>query len=422
LSGIKSFDPSSQEGTSDPNDWNKWVAGFPDAHVLQSWEWGQVKARYGWTPSTRFWQDSQGQLAAAALVLERDFSLQGLRFPWKVLYIPKGPLLLDWGNRSLRKQVLDDLGVLGRQRGAIFVKIDPDVRLGSGVPGTGDAIENPVGQEIASELQAAGWRFSPEQVQFRNTVLIDLRADPEALLAGMKQKMRYNIRLAERKGVFVRSGTEADLDLLYRMYAETSVRDGFVIREEAYYRLVWETFMRAGLAEPLIAEVVGEPVAALIVFRFAGKAWYLYGMSRQTHRDKMPNHLLQWEAMLRSRAAGCATYDLWGAPDRFNETDPLWGVYRFKEGFGGQVVRHIGAWDLPIQPFVFRLYHEVMPKMLTWMRRRGWGACNVRARSVRARNAWLKFARVVQPLHRRQNDHPPKNSDCPFANAYRGDA
>jgi len=356
---------------------------------LQTWEWGQAKAHYGWMPSTRIWRDSQGQIRAAALVLERDFSLRGLRFPWKVMYIPKGPLLLDWTDRSLRKQVLDDLGRLGWQRGAIFVKIDPDVRLGSGVPGTGEAIEDPVGQEVFSDLKRAGWRFSPEQVQFRNTVLIDLKAEPEALLAGMKQKIRYNIRLAERKGVFVRSGTEADLGLLYRMYAETSARDGFVIREEAYYRLVWETFMRAGAAEPLVAEVVGEPVAALIVFRFAGKAWYLYGMSRQAHRDKMPNHLLQWEAMLRARGAGCIMYDLWGAPDNFDKSDPLWGVYRFKEGFGGQVVRYIGAWDLPIRPFVFRLYNEVMPRVLAWMRRRGLARSHrAGAHSVRPRNVW----------------------------------
>lgn len=389
MAGIKGFEPSFQAFTGDPKDWNNLIASFPGAHILQTWEWGQAKAHYGWMPSTRIWRDSQGQIRAAALILERDFSLRGLRFPWKVIYIPKGPLLLDWTDRSLRKQVLDDLGRLGWQRGAIFVKIDPDVRLGSGVPGTGEAIEDPVGQEVFSDLKRAGWRFSPEQVQFRNTVLIDLKAEPEALLAGMKQKIRYNIRLAERKGVFVRSGTEADLGLLYRMYAETSARDGFVIREEAYYRLVWETFMRAGVAEPLVAEVVGEPVAALIVFRFAGKAWYLYGMSRQAHRDKMPNHLLQWEAMLRARAAGCTIYDLWGAPDTFDGSDPLWGVYRFKEGFGGQVVRYIGAWDLPIRPFVFRLYNEVMPRVLAWMRRRGLARSHrASAHSVRPRNVW----------------------------------
>ena len=202
-------------------------------------------------------------------------------------------------------------------------------------------------------------------------MLVDLRPSEDELLACMKPKTRYNIRLAARRGVAVRAGGEADLDGLYRMYAETAVRDGFVIREAGYYREVWGTFLRAGLAEALIAEVSGEPVAAVWVFRFGDRAWYLYGMSRPLHREKMPNHLLQWEAMRRSKQAGCTVYDLWGAPDKFDERDPLWGVYRFKEGFGGRVVRHIGAWDLPVRPLYYRLYTEILPRWLDRMRRRG---------------------------------------------------
>ncbi len=175
------------------------------------------------------------------------------------------------------------------------------------------------------------------------------------MLARMKQKTRYNVRLAEKKGVVLRIGTQSDLPLLYKMYAETSVRDGFVIRDEGYYRTVWETFMQPNVetfqrsnvptCEPLIAEVDGEPVAAIFVFYFAGRAYYVYGMSRNAHREKMPTYLLQWEAMKRARARGCTVYDLWGAPEVFDESDSMWGVYRFKEGLGGQVVRTLGAWD-----------------------------------------------------------------------------
>jgi peptidoglycan pentaglycine glycine transferase (the first glycine) len=155
------------------------------------------------------------------------------------------------------------------------------------------------------------------------------------------------------------------------MYAETSVRDGFVIRPEEYYQSIWRRFIGQNMAEPLIAEVDGEPVGGLIWFCFAGKAWYLYGMSREIHRDKMPNYLLQWEAMKRAKSAGCLRYDLWGAPDNFNDQDPLWGVYRFKEGLGGQVVRLIGAWDYPSQPILYRLYTRILPPLLDVMRRRG---------------------------------------------------
>src|SRR5262249_9880557 len=144
----------------------------------------------------------------------------------RVLYAPRGPLL-DWANASLRDQVLDELQDLARRERAIFIKIDPDLPLAAGAPGA--ERPNPAGQALQAELARRGWVFSQDQIQFRNTVCLDLARSEEALLAGMKPKTRYNIRLAERKGVLVRPGSLDDLELLYRLYAETSVRDGFVI-------------------------------------------------------------------------------------------------------------------------------------------------------------------------------------------------
>ena len=155
------------------------------------------------------------------------------------------------------------------------------------------------------------------------------------------------------------------------MYAETSLRDGFVIRDEGYYRQVWERFLHAGMLEPLVAEVAGQVVAGVMIFRFAGRAWYLFGMSREAQREKMPNYLLQWEAMRRARLAGCKVYDLWGAPDVFDETDGMWGVYRFKEGLGGQVLRTPGAWDFTARPLLYDLYTRLLPRLLDVLRRRG---------------------------------------------------
>jgi lipid II:glycine glycyltransferase (peptidoglycan interpeptide bridge formation enzyme) len=220
---------------------------------------------------------------------------------------------------------------------------------------------------------------SSDQIQFRNTVIVDLSASEEDILMRMKQKTRYNIRLAERKGVAVRVGKLEDLGRLYRMYAETSVRDGFVIRDENYYMTVWETFMagstvsnlQSPVAIPLIAEVDGEPVAGLFLFMFAGRAYYVYGMSRDKHREKMPTYLLQWAAMKHAKAHGCLTYDLWGAPDVFDESDSMWGVYRFKEGLGGEVVRTLGAYDFAPNKFWYRMYSDVMPRVLDFMRSRG---------------------------------------------------
>jgi lipid II:glycine glycyltransferase (peptidoglycan interpeptide bridge formation enzyme) len=288
-----------------------------------------------------------------------------------MLYVPKGPTLRDWNDAALREEVLAGLHEFAREQGAFVIKIDPDVVLGYGVPGEDGAREMEDGQAFVREMQAVGWRVSNEQVQMRNTQLIELRKSEEELLAAMKQKTRYNLRLAERKGVTVRVGGPEDFSKLYQMYAETSLRDGFVIRSEAYYLSVWQTFFEAGMLKPLVAEAEGEAVAGLMLFMFKEQAWYIYGMSRDLHRERMPNYLLQWEAMRAAKAAGCEVYDLWGSPDEFNESDPMWGVYRFKQGLGAYEVRSIGAWDLPVQPAVYRLYTQVLPRVVGLMRWRG---------------------------------------------------
>jgi lipid II:glycine glycyltransferase (peptidoglycan interpeptide bridge formation enzyme) len=274
---------------------------------------------------------------------------------------------------------MDDLRAFAHQQDAIFIKIDPDVCLGEGVPGQPGSQEDPNGRDVTANLQEYGWHYSDEQIQFRNTVLIDLTPSEDILLGRMKQKTRYNIRLAGRKGVTIRVGTSADWGALYRMYAETSLRDGFVIRDEGYYRTVWEIFSSspptpassAPTMEQLIADIDGKPIAAVVIYRFTDKAWYLSGMSVDEHRDKMPNYLLQWEAMRHAKAAGCRVYDLWGAPEVFTVMDPLWGVFRFKEGLGGKVVRTLGAWDYPAKPAIYQLYTKILPRLLDRLRHKG---------------------------------------------------
>ena len=121
-------------------------------------------------------------------------------------------------------------------------------------------------------------------------------------------------------------------------------------------------------AELLIGEVDGEIAAAVFVSFFANRAYYLYGMSGSAHREKMPNHLLQWEAIKLAKRRGCRMYDFWGAPDEFSESDSLWGVYRFKDGFGGKVVRTVGAWDYPTSRFLYVLYTRAVPGLMALMR------------------------------------------------------
>ena len=354
----------------DKTTWNTLINNLPSPHLLQSWEWGEVKAQFGWVPHYKTWE-TDGKLVAAALVLERTVTFGGFSANLRMHYTPKGPLLADWEDAELRKRVLADLQKFARQRAAFLLKIDPDVPVGTGEPGAEDAQEGLVGVQLIEELKGDGWHFSNEQVQFRNTMLIDLRAEEDDLLMAMKSKTRYNIRLADRKGVQVRVGTENDLPMLYSMYAETAVRDGFAIRGKEYYLAVWRTFLSSGKLAPLIAEVEGEPVAGLMLFFFGDTAYYLHGMSRDLHRNLMPTYLLQWEAIRQAKARGCTTYDLWGAPDVFDESDSMWGVYRFKTGLAATPLRTIGAWDRPLRPLVFNLYSKVWPRIMSLLRSRG---------------------------------------------------
>jgi len=385
---------------SDRDSWNVLVTSFPRPHLLQSWEWGELKAGFGWRAERTAWLDPGGRPRAASQVLYRAqrIPLPGLRL--SLAYCPKGPTL-DWADGAVRREVLAGLVRSARQAGAFLLKIDPEVPLSlgpaeeaadaspsaaegtqeasasgadgaQGVSAAGPESQSDLpGRSLITELQAAGWRRSADRVQFDNTILLDLTPAEEQILAGMKQKTRYNIRLAQRHGVQVRPGGLEDLDLLMRMYAETSSRDGFVIRDPAYYRRAWEDFMGAGMAQPFIAEVEGEPVSGLIAYRFGATAWYLYGMSRSAHREKMPNHLLQWEAMRWAKSGGCAHYDLVGIPGRPDPSDSLWGLYRFKVGFGGELLRTVGAWDYPLRPPLFWLYRQVLPRVLAVMRSRG---------------------------------------------------
>lgn len=347
-----------------PTAWNQALAKLPNAHPLQSWAWGEFKSRWGWSarPLLLTVAESSWEPLAAALVLKRPIP----RLPFAILYVPKGPAL-NYHDVSLRQQLLAQLEQVARRERAIFIKIDPDV-----VRSWGEEQErpSPTGRAFMEELKMRGWRFSADQVQFRNTVELPLEQSEADLLAAMKQKTRYNIRLAERKGVTVRPGTPDDFSAIARMYQATAARDGFTIRPIPYYLDAWNTFYQAGMAQPLLAEYEGEPIAAVVLVRFGDRCIYMYGASSEQERQRMPNYLLQWEAIRWAKAQGCAVYDFWGAPDEFNESDRLWGVWRFKAGFNGQVVRHIGAWDYPARPLWYWLYTAVIPKYLAFLRAR----------------------------------------------------
>jgi peptidoglycan pentaglycine glycine transferase (the first glycine) len=345
-----------------PADWNALLRPLPYAHILQTWEWGEFKhATTGWQPQRLAFYHGDALVALVSV---------GVRSvgPLKVMYAPKGPVFAN-DNLNLWQAVIAELEAWARRRGAIWLKLDPDVIVGTGVPGEDDAQDEPRSMALAGVLRERGWRFSADQVQFRNTILLDLTQSEDALLAAMSQNTRRKVRIAEREGVRIRPGTLDDLPTLYDLYRVTGERDEFLIRPFEYYGEAWRRFIEAGLAQPLIAEVGGTAVAHVILFHFGHKCWYFYGASSNEARDKMPNYLLQWEAMRWAKAQGYTVYDMWGAPNEFIESDPLWGVYNFKRGFRGVVARHIGAWDYPPFPPLYRAYTELMPRIMRWLRR-----------------------------------------------------
>lgn len=343
--------------------WNNALRALPYAHVLQTWEWGEFKrATTGWQPQRIAFRRA-GQIVALASVGVRSIG------PLRVMYVPKGPALA-YEDAGLLAEALDALQGMARRGFAIWLKIDPDVIGWTGIPGEADEQADPSGQAAQAALRARGWRFSGDQVQFRNTVVIDLSADEDSLLAQMSQNTRRKVRTAEKKGVTVRAAALDDLPILYELYRITGERDRFLIRPPQYYQHAWRAFMEAGLAHALIAEFAGRPIAHVILFHFGRTCWYFYGASANEERERMPNYLLQWEAMRWAKAQGYTRYDLWGAPDDFVEGDPLWGVFQFKRGFRGTVTRHIGAWDYAPYPPLYAAYTRLWPRVLSLMRRR----------------------------------------------------
>ena len=196
---MTSIEMQAFEGTA--HGWNILVASLPGAHLLQTWEWAQIKAGYGWQALPYVWRAADadraprdgsanaGKVVAAAMILRRPVLSRGFMRRLCVLYVPKGPLLQS-GDQAVREQVLRDLEVLGRREGAILVKIDPDVQLGKGYSQDTSSFSEPIGAAWLETLGARGWRFSDSQVQFRNSVWIDLAGSADELLARMKQKTR----------------------------------------------------------------------------------------------------------------------------------------------------------------------------------------------------------------------------------------
>ena len=352
--------------------WHELLGQFPTAHFLQTWEWGEFKRQTtGWLPERCAFYDDQQNLVAVVSILARRVG------PVQVMYCPKAPLLMRHDINDF-KAILDYLQSQARRRRAIWLKIDPDIEVGRGLPEDADYQDDKrpnrpdvFGQRALAELKQRGWRFSNSQVQFRHTFLTDLTLSEDDLQTQMNQSTRRKIRQSAKNGVTIREAqNEADLRALFDIYAITGERQGFTIRPWDYYHDLWQTFWQNKMAHILMAEVENVVVGGVILFHLGQRVWYFNGMSSNEYRNHQPNFGLQWAALQWAKAQGYQTYDWWGAPNEFVEDDSMWGVYRFKDGFGAEIVRHIGAWDyIPFPPLYFA-YENIMPRVLNMLRRR----------------------------------------------------
>ncbi len=308
---------------------------YPEAHLLQLPEWAIFKGFFGWKSSL-----IQSESAAAQILFKT------LPMGYSIAYIPKGPLGTDW--KSLWPLVDEEC----QRWKAVFLQVEPDLSL-------------PVSEEVLTQF-SDNFTVEEKTIQPRRTVVISLEPSEEELLAGMKQKTRYNTRLAAKKGVSVQLST--DVKGFYDMILTTGNRDGFAVHSLDYYQKAYDIFAPKGKCALLRASHQEKDLAYLMLFLSGKRAWYFYGASDNSQRNLMSTYLLQWEAMRWAKENGALEYDLWGIPDAdesvlesefTKRSDGLWGVYRFKRGFGGEVVRTSPAFVRVYHPLLYRVYEKI---------------------------------------------------------------
>ena len=315
--------------------WDSFVAASPDGHLFQTSRWGALKARFGWGVERVALTDGDS-IVAGAQVFYRSF-LFGLT----LAYVPKGPIV-DWREEKVVRSLLIAMRQATHRRRAFCLKLEPDL------------LDDPA---LAAKLVHLGLRPTSQTIHPRSTIIIDLNREEDEILARMKPRSRYNIRLAARKGVIIRDGTASELSIFQRLLQETARRKNFAIHSDEFYHEAYNLFVPSGHARFLLATYQDNVLAGIMVFALGSKAWHMFGASCSTHRNLKPNHLLQWEAIRWARTQGCSTYDHFGIPDEVGQNperyiksppkryDGMWGVYSFKQSFGGCIVRYLGAYD-----------------------------------------------------------------------------
>lgn len=337
--------------------WRDFVAASPYGDVLQCIEWGAVK-RPEWYPLPVA-LEAAGRYDATALVLRRDLGRTGHSF----FYLPRGPIL-DWDRPGVAESMMGRLKELAGPHKAAFIKIDPCVP--DDTPG------------FKEKIGALGFVPSPDAAghfggtQPRCNMKLSLKGSLDDIQARFHQKWRYNIRLATKKGVEVHMSSEKrDLKVFHDIYKVTSDRNEFTGRPLSYFEKMWDALAPAGLMKLFVVYHDSVPLSAAICFLLPPQCWYVYGASSNQGRNLMPNHLMQWTMIQWAKENGCTLYDFRGVPDPEHGDIPPEeeGLVRFKSGFGAEMIRYAGEYDLVLNRKVYWAWTNMLPKVKVMLRK-----------------------------------------------------
>ncbi len=317
-------------------------------HILQSWEWGEFRLKEGKIVTRLSLKPKTGPAKGYQLTFHHIPALNVT-----IGYMPRCHLPT--------KEVLDYLVTIGRDVKATFIKIEPAWPIEERRHAEFFEFENH--QNIVP---------SKKPIFAKHTFVIDLTKSDHQLLAQMKPKTRYNLRLAQKRGVEVKEREDQQaFEEFLRLQRETAQRQGFYIHPDHYYRLMWQVLKPAKMAHLLVASYQKETLAAWLIFRFKKTIYYPYGSSSTQYKHLMASNLLAWEVIQLGKRLGCELFDFWGAlGNNPQPTDPWYGFHRFKAGFGGQLVEFVGAYDLIINHSLYRLLTEM--DKLRWTGLRWW--------------------------------------------------
>jgi peptidoglycan pentaglycine glycine transferase (the first glycine) len=326
-------------GEPDAADIERLVQQEVQPSLLQSWMWGEFQHSLGRTTARVGVRDQSGQLIACALLVRHE-----LPFGLSYTYVPRGPIVAGQisgkPDSKALKELLSEISVVAQSWKSAFVRLDP-----------------PLAESAAEWFTKFGYREAASQTQPRVTARLDLGSGRDKILAGMKSKARYNIRLATKKGVVVRESIQpSDAELFIKLNRETTERDEFVAHEDDYYRVQFEMLGRAGLLKLFVAEYEQQPLAVIAVGFHGNTAVYLHGTSSNLERNRMPTFAVQWEAIKSAERLGMRWYDFHGVAPTDDSSHPWAGITRFKLGFGAQRVAYMGALDLPLKKFAYAIY------------------------------------------------------------------